>query len=66
MPPNGYTTVTISNSLAERLTRVMALHDQSSYAEAIEYAVDTTLVHEGEITVPELIQMLSERVEESE
>ena len=48
------------------LPRVMALHDQSSYAEAIEYVVDTTLVHEVEITVHELIQMLSERVEESE
>jgi len=66
MPPDGYTTVTISDSLAEKLTRIMAQHDQSSYANAIKYAVDKTLVSEGEITVFELVQMLAERVDELE
>jgi hypothetical protein len=66
MPPDGYTTVTISDSLAERLTRIIALHDQSSYADAIEYAVDTTLTSEDEITATELIQMLTERIDELE
>ena len=42
----------------------MASHDRSSYAEAIEYAADTTLVREGEITVQELIQLLAERLDE--
>ncbi|MFC6764829.1 hypothetical protein [Natrinema soli] len=64
MPPEGYTTVTISDELAEKLTRIMAHHDRSSYAEAIEYAVDTTLVQEDEITIQELIQLLAERAEE--
>jgi len=64
MPPDGYTTVTISDSLATKLTRIMARHDRSSYAEAIKYAADTTLVHEGEITVQELVQLLAERIEE--
>lgn len=64
MPPEGYTTVTVSNELAEKLARIMAKHDRSSYAEAIEYAADTTLVQEDEITVQELIQLLAERAEE--
>ena len=64
MPPDGYTTVTISDSVATKLMRIMASHDCSSYAEAIEYAADTTLVQEGEITVQELIQVLAERLDE--
>ena len=64
MPPEGYTTVTISDELAEKLTRIMVHHDRSSYAEAIEYAVDTTLVQEDEITVQELIQLLANRAHE--
>ena len=64
MPPEGYTTVTISDELAEKLTRIMAKHDRSSYAKAIEYAVDTTLVQGDEITIRELIQLLAERAEE--
>jgi uncharacterized protein with PIN domain len=64
MPPDGYTTVTISDSLATKLTRIMVHHDRSSYAEAIKYATDTTLIQENEITVQELIQLLAERVDE--
>ena len=66
MPPDGYTTVTISDNLAEKLARIMAHYDRSSYAEAIEYAADTTLVQEDEITIQELIQLLAERVEETD
>ncbi|MDB9300717.1 hypothetical protein PN417_07220 [Halorubrum ezzemoulense] len=64
MPPEGYTTVTISDELAEKLARIMARHDSSSYATAIEYAADTTLVQEDEITVQELVQLLAQRAEE--
>ena len=64
MPPGGYTTVTISDELAAKLTRIMVRYDRSSYAEAIKYAADTTLVHGDEITVQELIQLLAERVDE--
>jgi len=63
MPPEGYTTITISDSLATKLTRIMARHECSSYAEAIKYAVDTTLVEEDEITIRELVQLLAERVD---
>jgi hypothetical protein len=66
MPPDGYSTVTISDSLATKLTRIMTRHDRSSYAEAIKYAADTTLVQEDEITIEELIQLLAERVDEAD
>ena len=39
----------------------MARYDCSSYAEAIKYAVDTTLVEE-EITIRALVQLLAARV----
>ena len=64
MPSDGYSTVTISDNLTTKLTRIMTRHDRSGYAEAIKYAADTTLVHEDEITVQELIQLLAERVDE--
>ena len=55
MPPEGYTMITINDSLATKLTRIMARHDCFSVAGAIKYAADTTLVQEGEITVRELV-----------
>jgi hypothetical protein len=64
MPPDGYTTVTISDDLATKLARIMARHDRFSIAGAIMYAADTTLVREDEITVQELIQLLAERIDE--
>ena len=64
MPPEGYTTVTISDSLATKFTRIVADHDCSSYAEAIEYAVDTTLLQEEKITIQELIHLLAKHAEE--
>ena len=64
MPPEGYSTVTISDGLARKLTQIMVRHELSSHAEAIKYATDATLVHEDEITVRELIQLLAERLDE--
>ena len=66
MPPDGYTTVTVSDNLAEKLVRIMNRHDRPSYAEAIKYTVDSTLVREDDITVKELVQLLAERVDELE
>lgn len=66
MPPDGYTSVTISDNLAEKLTRIIVTHDLSSYAEAITYATESTLVREDEITVQELIQLLAERLDEAD
>lgn len=64
MPLDEYTTDTISDSLATKLTQITVRHDRSSYAEAIKYATDTALVHEDEITIEELIQLFVERVAE--
>jgi hypothetical protein len=44
----------------------MGRHNRPSYAEAIKYAVDETLVREDEITVTELVQLLADRVDELE
>jgi len=63
VPPEGYTIIVISDSLAAKLTRIMTQHDCSSYAEEIKYAVDTTLIQEDEITVRELVQLLAERAD---
>jgi uncharacterized Zn finger protein len=62
MPPEGYSVVTISEDVEEKLVRIMVNHDLESLGKAIEYAADETLVREDEITVQELVQMLSERV----
>ena len=42
----------------------MVEHGCQSYGEAIEYAADTTLVQEDEITVQQLIQMLAKRADD--
>jgi metal-responsive CopG/Arc/MetJ family transcriptional regulator len=63
MPPDGYITVTLSDDVIEKLTEIMVAHDCDSYAEAIEFAVDETLARESTLTVPELVQMLAERVQ---
>ena len=64
MPPDGYTTVTISDEVATKLTRIVSDHDCAGYAEATEYAVDTTLLQEEKITIQELIHLLAERADE--
>ena len=64
MLPESYTTITISDNLTNKLTRMLARHDCATYAEAIKYAVDSTLVQEEKITIRELVQFLSERVDE--
>jgi hypothetical protein len=63
MPPEGYTTVTISDDLEAKLVRLMQNHDRGSFADAIEYAVDETLARERELTAAELVDMLSDRLE---
>ena len=64
MPPDGYTAVTISDEVAEKLAQIMVEHGCQSYGEAVDYAADTTLVQEDEITVQQLIQMLAKRADD--
>lgn len=63
MPPDGFTTVTISDELAAKIARIMSRHKCESYAEAVEYAVNETLVQEGQLTSQELIEMVADRIE---
>ena len=62
MPPEGYSVVMISEDVEEKLVRIMVNHDLESLGKAIEYAADEILVREDEITVRELVQMLSKCV----
>jgi len=58
MPPNGYSTVTISEETAEKLAIIMAEHNKDSLSEAIEYAVDTMLAGEDNLDEVELARLL--------
>lgn len=40
MPPEGYTSVTISDETAAKLTEIVVDQDLESIAEAIDYAAD--------------------------
>ncbi|GEM_PF-928033 len=64
MAADGYTTVKINTDLTEKLDRIIALEDCSSYAEAIEYAADEVLAQETEITTQELVQLLARRLDD--
>lgn len=65
MPPNGYTTVTISEETSVKLSRVMARHDLESMAIAIDYAAQLALDEEP-MTNAELAQLLSHRLQTDE
>jgi hypothetical protein len=40
MPPDGYTTVTISDKTAAKLADLVVTHDLESVAEAVDFAAD--------------------------
>lgn len=40
MPPDGYTTVTISDETAAKLAELVVTHDLGSVAEAVDFAAD--------------------------
>lgn len=62
MPPEGYTSVTLSDEVLSKLAQVMVESGSESYSEAIEYAVDEYLASEGSLTPAQLAQMLSDRL----
>jgi hypothetical protein len=65
MPPDGYTTVTISEETVSKLSHVMARHDVESMSLAIEHAAQLAL-NEEEITNTELAQLLYHRLQTDE
>jgi len=52
MPPEGYTTMMISDDLEEKVVRLTMEHDRNSLADPIEYVVDETLARNRELPSP--------------
>jgi hypothetical protein len=65
MPPDGYTTVTISEETIAKLSRVMARHDLESMSLAIDHAAQLAL-NEEPITNAELARLLYHRLQPEE
>jgi hypothetical protein len=65
MPPEGYTTVTINERTAAKLSRVMVRHDLETMATAIDYAVYLALDEEP-MTTTELARLLYHRLQNDE
>lgn len=61
MPPNGYTTITIPEETAEKLTQLMIQYELATMSEAVKYAVDSTLTNDS-LSDAELAQLLYQRV----
>ena len=61
MPPEGYTTVTISEETAGKLAEIIVTHDLESMADAIEYAADVARDPEA-LSNAELAQLLYRRL----
>lgn len=62
MPPDGYTTVTISDKTVTKLSRVMERHDLGTTAIAIDYAAQLAL-DDKLITNTELARLLYHRLQ---
>ena len=65
MPPDGYTTVTISSKTAARLSELMAQHEIESMSLAIDHAVQRTL-NDDQVTNAELAWLLYRRLKAAE
>jgi len=65
MPPDGYTTVTISTETAAKLSTVMIEHEVDSMAHAIDYAADLA-IGEEKLTNAELARLLHHRLDNQE
>ncbi|MFT4922423.1 MAG: metal-responsive CopG/Arc/MetJ family transcriptional regulator [Haloarculaceae archaeon] len=62
MPPDGYTTVTISEETAEELDVLVARHDLESRADGIGHAVGVANAADEDISDAELAKLLYERL----
>ena len=65
MPPDGYTTVTISTETAAKLSMVMIEHEVDSMSLAIDYAADLAIGQE-KLTNAELARLLHHRLDHQE
>lgn len=62
MPPDGFTTITITDDFPAKLAQSMSHHECDSYSEAVEYAVTATLAQEDELSSKDLVEMVADRV----
>ena len=62
MPPDGYTTVTISNKTASKLSQVMVRHELESMSMAIDYAAQFAL-GEDSMSNEDLARLLYHRLQ---
>jgi hypothetical protein len=65
MPPDGYTTVTISEETTAKLSQVMVRHEVESMSLAIDHATQFAL-NEDSITNTELARLLYHRLQTEE
>ena len=65
MPPDGYTTVTISEETATKLSQVMVHQKLGTMAIAIDYAAQLALDEEP-MTTTELVRLLYHRLQTEE
>jgi hypothetical protein len=61
MPPDGFTTVTISEDTAAKLAEIVATHELESMADAVDYATDVARDQET-LSDAELAHLLYQRL----
>jgi len=61
MPPNGYTTITVPEETAEKLTQLLIQYELETMSEAVKYAVDSTLTNDS-LSDAELAHLLYQRL----
>ena len=65
VPPDGYTTITISEETAEKLAQLMVQHELETMSKAVEFAVDSTRSND-DLSDTELAHLLYQRLRSSE
>ena len=63
MPPEGYTSITISDETTDKLTEIMVDQQLESLAEAIDYAADAARDPET-LSKPELAHLLYQKLDD--
>jgi len=65
VPPDGYTTITIPEETAEKLTQLMVEHELETMSKAVGFAVDSSRPNE-DLSDTELAHLLYQRFRSSE
>lgn len=65
MPPDGYTTITISEEMADKLAQFIVEHELETMSKAVEFAVDSSRPND-DLSDTELAHLLYQRLRSSE